>query len=325
MRLLAGFDGGGTKTLCALATPEGEVVSLGTGGPSNLCTHASSTRDSVVAAFQEAAHPLGALPQVSVACLALAGFHACAVPGGPEAAFVGALPASDLVVIPDMEAAFLGAAGGEPAVVVIAGTGTAVYGGGSRGQRARAAGWGYLLDDEGSGFWIGLEALKAALKEFDGRGDATGLTSALLQHLGLPDVEAIEGYPFGLKDLTTSVASLAPLVFDLASKGDQVAASILRQAGAHLSVPVSAVLRRLGLQDAPVCVACVGSVLTAQGSPVREALRGRLAELAPKATLTLPLLPPVGGALLAAAKAAGHPVSPSFLARMKESLERQES
>lgn len=319
-KLLLGCDGGGTKTLCALARPDGTVVGVGAGGPSNLSTHWESAPGAVLEGVAGAARGLGAPPELAAACLAFAGYHGCGHPQGPEEGLRGVVEAEHFQVISDQEAAFLGAAGGGPAVVVIAGTGAAVYGGDSAGGRARAAGWGYLLDDEGSGFWIGLQALRAALRHYDGRGPETALTEALVRHLRIPDPEGIERFVFSLDSPTTPIAALAPLVLEVAEAGDSVAGELLQEAGRHLAEGAWAVLRRLKLDEEPVVVACVGSILAAEG-PVRPALSRWLAEAAPRAALGDPLLPPVAGALIAAARAAAIPVDAAFLGRLGSSLD----
>ena len=81
--------------------------------------------------------------------------------------------------------ALVAGVGDEPGVVIVAGTGSIAYGRNARGEAARAGGWGYVLGDEGSGYWIGRLALRAVVRQADGRGAATALTPRMLAHFGV--------------------------------------------------------------------------------------------------------------------------------------------
>ena len=78
-----------------------------------------------------------------------------------------------VLVVNDALVALEAGAGDGPGIVLIAGTGSICYGRNEEGQAARAGGWGYMLGDEGSGWWIGRRALSAVMRQFDGRGPAT--------------------------------------------------------------------------------------------------------------------------------------------------------
>src|SRR4030095_5317067 len=94
---------------------------------------------------------------------------------------------SHTIVVNDALIALVAAAGDAPGVVIIAGTGAIVYGRNANGEAARAGGWGHMIGDEGSGYWIGREALSAVMRAYDGRGPATRLTAAILSHLNVDD------------------------------------------------------------------------------------------------------------------------------------------
>jgi N-acetylglucosamine kinase-like BadF-type ATPase len=88
-------------------------------------------------------------------------------------------------VVNDALIALVAGAGENPGVVLVAGTGSIAYGRDARGRAARAGGWGYLLGDEGSGFWIGRRALLSVVRHADGRGPFTMLTELVLRHMGI--------------------------------------------------------------------------------------------------------------------------------------------
>ena len=142
----------------------------------------------------------------------------------------------------DMVTAHAGALGGEPGVVVAAGTGAVVLGVAADGSAQRADGLGYLLGDDGSGFAIGRAGIRAALRAREGRGPDTAL------------LEAATGFFEGLDDLAHRVyssaspvrdlAAFAPAVADVARAGDEVARAIWREAAAALVTSTAAVVRR---------------------------------------------------------------------------------
>ena len=91
-----------------------------------------------------------------------------------------------VLIVNDALIALETGAPGQPGVVIISGTGSIAYGRNAAGEAARSGGWGYVLGDEGSGYWIGRAALRAVLREADHRGPATALTPMLLDHFGVP-------------------------------------------------------------------------------------------------------------------------------------------
>jgi len=206
-----------------------------------------------------------------------------------------------------METALVGAVGTGAGVVVIAGTGSAACGQDGRGRFLKCGGWGYILDDEGSAFWIARQAVRGALDEYDGRGPATVLTQMLVSRLGLTAAPELEGYVYNLKEPNTELAALAPIVVDaVAQTGDAVAKGILEEAGRRLALLAVTLIRRLGLEHAPdIPVATVGGVLSEGRGYVRDAMSEHLRGAAPNARLAWPRLPPEAGAALMALKRCG--------------------
>src|SRR5687768_18407090 len=116
------------------------------------------------------------------------------------------------LVVNDALIALVAGAGDRPGVVVVAGTGSIAYGRDAAARAARAGGWGYLLGDEGGGFWIGRAALAAVVRPFDGRGPRTLLTGMVLEQMRLASpTELIHEIYF--RDLQRhAIAGLAALV-----------------------------------------------------------------------------------------------------------------
>ncbi|MGC8834297.1 MAG: N-acetylglucosamine kinase [Armatimonadota bacterium] len=307
---VAGFDGGGTKTVCLLTDMSGRPIGMGHGGPGNVCSHPDTAADSYRTAWREAVQAAGVKPNLcKYAVFGMAGLSACAIPRGPQAVIPDDIPAERTNLRSDMETALVGAVGTGPGVVVIAGTGSAACGQDGRGRFLKAGGWGYILDDEGGAFWIGKCAVRSVLDDYDGRGPSTAITNMLLAHLGLNSPPDLEGYVYNLPEINTGVAALAPIVVDAAIQGDAVALEILKDAGERLAFLAEVLLRRLGLDSHPdIPVATVGGVLSENSGIVRRAMENRLRRTMPLAKLIWPKLPPVAGAVILALQACGvHP------------------
>ncbi|MFS0733780.1 BadF/BadG/BcrA/BcrD ATPase family protein [Microbacterium sp. 1P10UB] len=171
-----------------------------------------------------------------------------------------------VVMAHDSTTSFLGALGDGQGVVVAAGTGVVTLAVGPT-DVARVDGWGYLMGDAGSGYWIGREALDAVMRAYDGRGAPTALTDAVrAQWPHLPDAYIdLQSDP----GKVGVVAAFAEPVARAALEGDGVAISISRRAAAELAASAAAALRRTGQADASAEVCAIGGVF---GSPVlREA------------------------------------------------------
>src|SRR5204863_821295 len=119
---------------------------------------------------------------------------------------------SRILVVNDALIALVAGAGDNPGIVVIAGTGSIVYGRSAAGEAARAGGWGHMIGDEGSGYWIGREALAAVMRAADGRGPSTALTAEILRHFGVADVSHLPRIVYDREAPRMSVAALGPLV-----------------------------------------------------------------------------------------------------------------
>ena len=169
-----------------------------------------------------------------------------------------------MVVGDDTDAALAGAFAGRPGIVVIAGTGSGAAGRDAAGRTVRVGGHGFLLGDEGGGYWIGREAVRAALRAADGTGPATALVAAVERAFG-----SLAGAEQDVHRHPTDRGLLARLVPDVAAldAADGEAARILAEAAAYLAELASAVRARLG--DLPV--AGVGGIFAC--APVREAFR----------------------------------------------------
>jgi len=154
MTYVLGIDAGGTKTVCLLADEGGTIVAEARGGGANLQAAGELEVEKVLHRVMEEA--LGDRAVVPAAiCLGIAG-----VDRPDDSAVVSAIMRrigykARIVVVNDALVALEAGAPGQPGIVVISGTGSISYGRNANGEAARAGGWGYVLGDEGSGYWIG--------------------------------------------------------------------------------------------------------------------------------------------------------------------------
>jgi N-acetylglucosamine kinase-like BadF-type ATPase len=220
---------------------------------------------------------------------------------------------TNALVVNDALIALVAATGDDPGVVLISGTGSIAYGVNHKGFAARSGGWGYVLGDEGSGYWIGQKALHAIVRSTDGRGSPTRLTTLVLEHLQLTKVEGLvhEVYDRGLK--RQSVAALGPVVERARADGDLVAAEIMNAAAAELVRAAASVIQRLQMRGLAFRIVLAGSMFRLVPW-LTESLIHRLAEVAPRATVArLETEPAVGALRLALRAARGEVKIPPYL------------
>ena len=134
-------------------------------------------------------------------------------------------------------------------IVIVSGTGSIAYGRDAEGRASRAGGWGYLLGDEGSGYWIGRLALRAVVRHADGRGRITSLTPRLLNHFGVQKASELINAVYHEELSPGSIAALARYVQQSRDEGDMVASGILNRAADELMTAATAVMARLDLAD----------------------------------------------------------------------------
>ncbi len=186
----------------------------------------------------------------------------------------------------DSVTSYLGAVGDRSGCVVAAGTGVVTLAAGAT-RAARVDGWGWILGDAGSGFWIGRRAIDLALRAFDGRGPATALLDLVRADFGDPALAylVLQADPRRV----ARIAAYSRHVDELAGT-DDVAAQVLRDAAAELVISVTTGLGLVdGCDDDPVCV--LGNVFSS--ATLSAAFTAGIADLAP----SHPIVPAGGNGL----------------------------
>jgi N-acetylglucosamine kinase-like BadF-type ATPase len=306
-----GIDAGGTKTACLLADRDGNIVSSARAGGANLQASGELQVEKVLHdVMEEAIGDRDVMP--AAICLGIAG-----VDRPDDAAVVRSIMKrigykARVLVVNDALVALEAGAPGEPGVVIISGTGSICYGRNGKGEAARSGGWGYVLGDEGSGYWIGRAALRAVLREADRRGPKTALTPLLLSHFDVSHPQGLihEVYQAPLKP--SAIGALAKCVQSAFGQGDEAAIGILRGAANELESAALSVMRRLDLTGEPFRFILSGGILRAVPW-LEEELERRLPVAAPRSTVHMLDREPAEGAVtLALQEARGGAHIPAY-------------
>ena len=292
MPFFLGIDGGGTKTRCVVGD---EKSQLGAGSSSSSKVQRvgeACARDALAAAVHEACVQAGISPrQIARTCAGITGSARPEI-AGVMRNLIASIVGGEVEIVGDVEIAFEDAFGVGPGVVVIAGTGSIAYGRNSKGETARAGGWGYAVSDEGSGHWIGVEAVREALRTHD-LGQHSGLLNGLMAAIAALDFDdfivRLNGSP------AVDFAPLFPIVLAASDNGDAMATEVLTRAGRELVEMAGIVIERL-FGEQSFSFATHGGVL-ASSTIVRRNFAQELKSRYPRAGLLDREIDPARGAL----------------------------
>lgn len=306
MKLFLGIDGGQSSTTALIGDDAGRVIGYGRGGPCNHVKTGDGRAKFVNAisdCVRKACEQAGIAYEGAVFQAATAGFS-----GGPadkEQLLQEMLRSESWLITHDGLIALTGATAGEPGIITIAGTGQFSFGRNASGKTARAGGWGYLFGDEGGGFDLTRQAMRAALRQQEGWGPATLLHDRLLAETGAPDANELVHWFYTPDWPRARIAGLSRIVDEVAREGDAVAIELLMQAAQALAGYTAAVRGQLFREGEAAYIAPIGGVWQS------EMLRARftaLIELTDGNRVGDPKLGPAAGALIEAYALAGQHV-----------------
>lgn len=291
---MIGIDGGGTKTEFILFTENGAIlkrVLLGASNP-NSCGM-EKTLEILETGINECRK---VCPDVTGIFLGQAGFVSGNAGVGIDAHLRNVYPGVKIKCMTDIINVISSATDMEECTAVISGTGSIVYA--KKGDELyRTGGWGFLLDNAGSGYDIGRDALHAALAEGDGIGEKTLITELCEAKLGTKVWDSVgKIYAGG----TNMVASFAPVVFEAYEKGDKIAGEIIERTVERLHLLIDHSIKTYGCGEA---IVLSGSIVTKN-----EVVIGKLREKNPGRNFLVPTLPQVYGACVQCAKLCGVPI-----------------
>ena len=289
---LLGVECGGTRTVAAWGNLDLEPVGLAHFGPANLRLLSEAQLASQLRQIRNA------MPAPAAMAIGMAGARTEADFRRIREAAARVWPGIPCRVTNDLETALqaasepggLGASSAVRAprgpltrVLVLSGTGSCCYGKTSRGRSVKIGGWGHILGDKGSGYEIGLRALKAVVYYYDRDGVWSGLGREILRALQLNEPNDLIGWV--QKASKTEIAARAVQVFEAAKRRDGIARDLLKGAADTLAKDAAACARRLAKPGAPVQFVLSGSVLLKQPSFAKQVARG-IVRLWPRALVT---------------------------------------
>lgn len=314
-----GVDGGGTKTIGVLANYDGSVLAQFTGGASNYQVAGGKKLKAELENIFNNLLRLSKFPKqkVSHIYLGLAGAGRESDRSEIKALLADTSFAKGITVESDARVALAGAFGGKPGIILIAGTGAICFGKNVGSPVVRAGGWGYLLGDEGSGFFIGQQAIIAALKDLDGRSEKTSLRQLFESKYRLKQLDEIIPLIYKGKIDRTEISNLAPLVYEASQRGDAVAMNIIRSNGQELGKLARAVAEKLNLRHKPIHIAIIGGLFNFKEAFVNEIYK-ELYELSWDIEISEPRFPPAIGAVILSLEKCGVKINNNILENLSK-------
>ena len=318
-QLVLGIECGGTRTVALLADASGNLIQRAAAGPANLRL---LTDAQLLKHFRALAK---IFPRTAVLGIGMAGMHTEADRCRIVIAAGKAWPRVPCTATNDLETALAATPTTRHSppvarVLVLSGTGSCCYGKDARGQTAKVGGWGHILGDGGSGYDIGLRALKIVITQFDHSGKLPELGRRFLRVLQLNEPDDFLAW---VQDAgKTDVAALAKEVFDAADRKDRLAGHVLERSTVPLVFDALACARRLTRPSDPVQFVFAGSNLLKQPS-FAKAIATRIKEAWPRAVITPLERESAWGAVALASRAARFPGSEDRPITNRSSPQRQ--
>ncbi|MBN1138474.1 MAG: ATPase [Anaerolineae bacterium] len=299
MRYFLGVDIGGTKSHALVADEEGQAIGFGEGGPGNWEVVGWDGLAATLRAITEQALAAAGIgkEQVTAVGFGIAGYDWPSEWEPTRQAIEAIGLAGPCAFVNDTVIGLLAGASEGWGVAVVAGTSNNCRGRDQQGREGRVTGCGTWFGEGGGAAEMVARAVQMAAMDWTRRGPPTRLSQAFVEAVGAVDLaDLLEGLYMGRYELS---ASAAPLIFQAAAGGDQVAQELIRWAGTELGSLAVGVIRQLGFESVDPEVVLVGSLY--DGSPALiEAMRATIHAVAPGARLVRLTAPPVvGGVLLA--------------------------
>ncbi len=259
-RFFIGIDGGGTSSRLLACDVEGNVIGRSIGKSTNIESNPALV---VKNNLEELVHAFLSTSACTMndclgICIGTAGVDTKKTLQEMER-IIGLLSFPCPVhVTNDAEIALAAQTRGKPGILLISGTGSIGYAINEHGQNARVGGYGYLIGDEGSSYWLSRKAITAALRGYDGTGGETVLLPMILDALKLQYIEDVLDFVY--QGNKSDIAALAPLVIKALQEGDLVARGIVEDASRHLAGMATALAHKLSMEQKPYPLVFAGGL-----------------------------------------------------------------
>jgi N-acetylglucosamine kinase-like BadF-type ATPase len=294
MAFFLGLDAGGTKTTAALGDETNVLARTVGGSIKPLRVSQEEAQRNLAALLADIAKESEVdLRQITASCVGTAGLRLPQTDGWMRQ-IISSCAGGDIDVCGDEEIALDAAFPGGAGVLVIAGTGSNILGRTSTGQLCTVGGWGPMLGDQGSGYWIGHQALRAALRAKDFK-QPTRILDRVLVFWNAPTLAEIINIAHNSADFSR----LAPIVVQCAEEGDAVALEVLERGGRMLGEDAAEAfhqVRQLEPEQPMPAIAFIGGILD-KVAFVRESMIDTIHRTLPTVQILPEAVDAVSGAL----------------------------
>jgi N-acetylglucosamine kinase-like BadF-type ATPase len=304
MEYILGVDGGGSKTTVQIADVKGKVVAQAVSGASNYkSVGMSKAIENLNTAVFNAVKSLKVSEDVSFisSCFGFAGndteedykTYREIVFNKELGSYLnpkGTIICNDTRIGIEIESE------NKNKIIVIAGTGSNCLGISEDGEQVRASGWDYILADEGSGYAVGLKALKAVMRAYDERGEKTLLSKTILEELNLKKILNLTKWAYDGPFSKYKIGVLAKTVCKTAEMGDKVSIDILAEEAEEAAISVITVAHKLNFEKKDFDLIFVGGLFKCE-KYFKNILEHRLKEKFPHINFKLLIGDPVEGAI----------------------------
>jgi N-acetylglucosamine kinase-like BadF-type ATPase len=302
-------DGGGTKTDVLCADELGNIVGQGSSGPTNLTsTSVGAASFNLAEAVRQSLESINDdQPEFTCFVMGLAGLDTEDETQVAREVFAHALVQHNIqktILINDSYIALANGSDAPNAVVLISGTGAISFGRNQSGQTAKTGGMDYILTDQGSGYYIGRQVLREAVKSFDGRRPKTILEDLVCQHFKVASISEIKKQVYNPPLTKIEVAELAYLCSLAHQQQDQAAGMIFEHVVEELELHASTVIEKLNFGGQPFDLVLTGAVIKLEY--IQKSLVDRLRQRYQNLNPIFPETPPVYGALKIAMMPRNH-------------------
>jgi len=279
-----GIDGGGSTSRLLATDKDLNVLGKHKGGPTNLAALDAETVGKnircLVEEFNRSTNTH--IKDCKAICIGSAGVDGDRNTTLMESIFRDIGFNGKIKIVTDAVIALASKTKGKPGIVIISGTGSIGYAIDESGQALRCGGWGAFIDDTGSGYKIGIEAIRYALMDFDGRGQKTVLTSKIVEYFELKRIDEVLKQVYSLPFDKAKIAKLSQVVRAAAQAGDDIALLIESTAAKDLALLAKTLIRKSQLLTTQVILS--GSILL-HNQHIQDRFRQAVMEAYPNVTI----------------------------------------
>ena len=268
MDYILGVDGGGTRTIVQVADLSGEVVAESESGSSNYkSVGIKIAKENINKAVFKVIDLLNNSKEFTFknACFGLSGNDSCEDRDIYHKIIFNSkikdyLNPASTIICNDTRIGLAAGSNSKNGIMIICGTGSNCYGINEEGKEAKVNGWDYILGDEGSGYAVGIKALRALMKAYDGRGENTLLFKTILEDLNIKNVSELIRWAYIDSFSKDKIAAIAKTVCRTAEMGDRISIKILEEEAMEAVNSVTVVANKLNIADKKFDLVFVGNL-----------------------------------------------------------------